>query len=160
MNRTDALPNCICTDCWKKVGDFHRFHRSILSAQEEYLKRSVKLEIEQENVRLPNFVEVITNCDEYNVFADETIKASSAFDDIQEIKPHHVDGIVLDIENEIDVIHEGKEEEGEDEACKEEDAYCVNENNDDNYDQDEDDSTKIENDAGIINFIAFYFNIK
>lgn len=85
MRRFDTLPKCICTDCWHKIEEFHNFHRSVLNAQDEYLKRAIKSEIEREPdnacsshevTKPPNFVEVITNCEEFNEFADETIKAS------------------------------------------------------------------------------------
>lgn len=97
LSRFDTLPKCICTNCWQKIEEFHNFHRSILNAQDEYLKRAVKSEIEREPdntyslheiTKPPNFVEVITNCEEFNEFADETIKARNDFDDSnqQEIK--------------------------------------------------------------------------
>lgn len=37
MNRLDALPNYVCTDCWHKTEEFHKFHRSVQRAQENYL---------------------------------------------------------------------------------------------------------------------------
>lgn len=107
MNRIDTLPKCICTDCWHKIEEFHNFHRSILNAQNEYLKRTIKSEIEREPdnvcslheiIKPPNFVEVITNCEEFNEFADETIKPSHDLDDNnqQEIKLQDFDDFCND----------------------------------------------------------------
>lgn len=96
MNRSDALPKCVCVDCWEKTEDFHKFHRLVRNAQEEYLKQVVKFEIEIESesnpieiTEHPKFVEVITNCDEFNEFVDEdSIKPNNELDDVdQEIKP-------------------------------------------------------------------------
>lgn len=49
-------------------------------------------------MKLPDFVEVMTNCDEFNVFADETIKPSNEFDENnqQEIKPYDLDDFCND----------------------------------------------------------------
>lgn len=64
MCRSDALPKCICSECWEKTHTFHRFHRCVRIAQEEYLSQIVK------NPQT-SFVEVPTNYDALNEFIDE-----------------------------------------------------------------------------------------
>lgn len=44
VTKTDTLPKYVCTVCWQKIDDFHRFHRSVQHAQENYLKLVIKCE--------------------------------------------------------------------------------------------------------------------
>lgn len=113
VNRSDALPKWVCADCWEKTEDFHRFHRSVRNAQEEYLGQVVKLEIEiepetesHEITDQLTFAEVITNCDEFIGFADEnSTKPNNELDDIdqQETKPNEL--LVGAIYSEPTAIH-------------------------------------------------------
>lgn len=82
IHHSDALPKFICFNCWEKTEEFHQFHRSVHDAQNEYLKRITNFEMENENenennsheiMTQPNFVEVITNCDGFDEFADENL---------------------------------------------------------------------------------------
>ncbi|XP_031622031.1 zinc finger protein 888-like [Contarinia nasturtii] len=89
--KTDALPKWICCNCWDKIEEFHRFHRFVRNAQEDYLKQIVKYEEENDiesNCRdiseQTNFVEVISNYDELNEFVDELSTKSDALDDTDE----------------------------------------------------------------------------
>lgn len=45
MSKTDTLPKWICTECWHKTEEFHRFHRSVQHAQANYLSEKVKCEL-------------------------------------------------------------------------------------------------------------------
>lgn len=46
VDRSDALPKYICNCCREKVVCFHEFHRNVHDAQENYLKKLVKVEDE------------------------------------------------------------------------------------------------------------------
>lgn len=109
VNQYDTLPKCTCVDCWRRIEDFHNFHRSVFNAQAEYLKRRVKSETEREpnlasyshdTTSPPRFVEVITNCEEFIEFTDESLKANDEFNDDdhqQEIKLQDVGDLFDDI---------------------------------------------------------------
>lgn len=86
VTQLDSLPKCICQDCWTKIDDFHKFLGTVRDAQEEYLKQIVKYEVENETevTVQPNFVEVITNCEDFNESADECITKPEIFHDIDE----------------------------------------------------------------------------
>lgn len=89
MDRLDALPGCICYICWSKIQDFHKFHRRVRSAQAEYLKKVVKIEVEDENhlfeaIEQPNFVEVLTNSEDFYEFTGEFITKTETFNEIDE----------------------------------------------------------------------------
>lgn len=68
MKQDDLLPKYACHECWREIDTFHTFHRSVQSAQSNYLIQFVKHELNDtevsadENVpELPSFVEVTTN---------------------------------------------------------------------------------------------------
>lgn len=44
MHETDTFPNYVCADCWEKIEEFHKFHRSVQRAQANYVKEFVKCE--------------------------------------------------------------------------------------------------------------------
>lgn len=157
------MPKCSCTDCWQKIEEFHRFHRSILTAQEEYLRRTIKTEIEREPdnsfheiPKLLNFVEVITNCEEFNVFADEIIKANNGLEDSsqREIKTHYRDNCSNDaasaVEDEIDAM---KENDGSN--MGEYDDDCDNDYNEEEEEAEESDSCDNEPKYAAGKFIVF-----
>lgn len=81
-----------------KTEEFHKFHRSVRNAQEEYLKQVIKFEVENEveNQSLelteqPSFVEVITNYDDLNEFADECTTKPETFQNESRTKTEHTD---------------------------------------------------------------------
>lgn len=124
VNQSDALPKCVCANCWEKIEEFHKFHRSVRNAQEEYLKQIVKFEVENEHENgsvettvQPKFVEVITNCDDLNEFDDEYSIKPNILDDTDEpeIKTDEfVDALYNDtiISDNFDEIEGGEEQTG------------------------------------------------
>lgn len=109
MNRSDELPKCVCAVCWEKTNEFNEFYRSVHIAQEEYLKQVVKLEVENETenhcieqpTEQPKFVEVITNCDEFNEFSDENVfKPNNALDDTDQHEIKHIE-LTDEFQNEL-----------------------------------------------------------
>lgn len=127
VNQYDALPKCSCVDCWHRIEDFHNFHRSVHNAQADYLKRTVKSEITDrepdhaphETIKPPNFVEVITNCEEFNEFAEETLKANAdEFDDVE----HQEEEKLQDFDDMFNDIASAKDdEESNEDACDKDD---------------------------------------
>lgn len=45
VRKTDELPKFICSECWSKTEEFHKFHRSVQNAQDNYLSMVIKREI-------------------------------------------------------------------------------------------------------------------
>lgn len=65
MKHDDLLPNYVCHRCWKEIDTFHTFHRTVQSAQSNYLLQFVKNEFndtemytDENEPELPSFVEV------------------------------------------------------------------------------------------------------
>lgn len=89
-------------------------------AQKEYLKQIVKYEDENETeiqphdvIEQPNFVEVITNCDDFNEFADENSTKPDVFNEMDEPQtkieaPDELSDLATTETNEID---QGSEQE-------------------------------------------------
>lgn len=165
MNQSDELPKCICTDCWQKVDEFHNFHRSVLDAQKEYLKRSIKSEIERdpdsnlnEITNPPSFVEVITNCDEFNVYPDGTIKDTNELDDDnhqQEMEPHGLDDLCNDTGS---AIEESKDAHSNDDGNPDYDDedYTDGEGDGDGDDDDDDENVEAAGKGPIYLFLEFH----
>lgn len=121
------MPKYGCSDCWYKIEEFHNFHRNILTAQEEYLKREIKLEVEydaDDGTKPPKFIEVITNFDGFTDDNRQKIKCEDSdideanasfeddFDAMEEIAVNDCDSDDFD-EEEID---DGDDEEEEQET--------------------------------------------
>lgn len=110
MNQIDALPKCICIACWEKIEEFHRFHRTVRCAQEEYLRQIVKCEDDNETENItneiteqPNFVEVITNCDGLGFSDDYTTKPDELDDiDNKEIKSSELTDVLCNDDTKIE----------------------------------------------------------
>lgn len=97
VREADQLPQTICLECWHKTESFHTFHRSVQSAQSNYLVKFVKnefIEPDQTNVepesinpfeteddiKMPSFVEV-PQIDQHFEFEN----------DFQEMKPAQIE---------------------------------------------------------------------
>lgn len=98
IREADQLPRTICLECWQKIDTFHAFHRSVQSAQSNYLVKFVKHEFvepdqtniesdpinpyeNEDDIKMPSFVEVPQiDHQHYNEFQS----------DFQEMKPTQI----------------------------------------------------------------------
>lgn len=92
MKHDDLLPNYVCHRCYKEIDTFHTFHRTVQSAQSNYLLQFVKNEFNDteinidENIlvqELPSFVEVINEPKNENL-ESESIEEDDYVDESKE----------------------------------------------------------------------------
>lgn len=93
------LPNFVCVECWEKTESFHRFHRSVYAAQENFLSGLVKCEIKNDvdeslDSEQTNFVEEHTNINEISTLTEQPSAP---------LNQHESNSIFIDGESPLDI---------------------------------------------------------
>lgn len=133
MSKIDALPKWICTDCWQKTEQFHRFHRSVQQAQENYFNEIIKCEfvdplniLDTEPVNQyeleANIADIITEpkkADQSDYELEQDVKQNdhTEFEENIEID----DDILTNIKQDEDEDEDGDEEEDDEDKISETD---------------------------------------
>lgn len=93
MSKTDALPKYICSQCWQKIDEFHKFHCSVQHAQDNYLNVKIKCETIDDPL---NRHDTIANHHEL----DAELEKLEQLDDEPELEVKHINVSQFDSDNE------------------------------------------------------------